>query len=66
LPKLRKPEFAHLADIILNHHEWWNAQGYPQGIEEEEIPLMSRIISILHAFDVMTQQQPYKPAKTIT
>jgi len=58
-------EFAHLAEIILYHHEWWNGQGYPQGLKEEEIPLLSRIISILHAFEVMTHQQPYKPAKTI-
>lgn len=58
-------EFAHLADIILYHHEWWNGQGYPQGLKEEEIPLLSRIISILDAFDVMTHQQPYKPAKTV-
>ncbi|HBS61070.1 MAG TPA: hypothetical protein DEA44_17625 [Firmicutes bacterium] len=59
-------EFAHLADIILYHHEWWNGQGYPQGLKEEEIPLLSRIISILNAFDVMTNRQPYKPAKTIS
>ena len=58
-------EFAHLADIILYHHEWWNGLGYPQGLKEEEIPLLSRIISILDAFDVMTHQQHYKPAKTI-
>ncbi len=58
-------EFAHLADIILYHHEWWNGQGYPQGLKEEEIPLLSRIISILDAFDVMTQPQVYKPAGTI-
>jgi len=58
-------EFAHLADIILYHHEWWNGQGYPQGLKEEEIPLLSRIISILDAFDVMTHQQHYKPAKDI-
>jgi len=58
-------EFAHLADIILCHHEWWNGQGYPQGLKEEEIPLLSRIISILDAFDVMTHQQHYKSAKTI-
>ncbi|NPV91027.1 MAG: HD domain-containing protein [Firmicutes bacterium] len=57
-------EFAHLADIILYHHEWWNGQGYPQGLKEEEIPLLSRIISILDAFDVMTHQQPYQPART--
>lgn len=58
-------EFAHLADTILYHHEWWNGQGYPQGLKEEEIPLLSRIISILDAFDAMTHRQPYKSAKTI-
>jgi len=57
-------EFAHLADIILYHHEWWNGEGYPQGLKEEEIPLMSRIISILDAFDVMTHPQQNKPAMT--
>ncbi|MEN6460742.1 MAG: diguanylate cyclase [Syntrophomonas sp.] len=58
-------EFAHIADIILYHHEWWNGQGYPQGLKDEEIPLLSRIISVLHAFDVMTHEQPYKSAMTI-
>lgn len=58
-------EFAHLADIILYHHEWWNGQGYPQGLEREDIPLVSRIISILDAFDVMTHEQPYKPAISV-
>lgn len=59
-------EFAHLADIILYHHEWWNGQGYPQGLKEDEIPLISRIISILDVFDGMIHpQQDYKPAKTI-
>jgi diguanylate cyclase (GGDEF)-like protein len=61
---LASGEFAHLAEIILYHHEWWNGQGYPQGLKEEEIPLMSRIISILDAFDVMTHPQQNKPAMT--
>jgi len=59
-------EFAHLADVILYHHEWWNGQGYPQGLKEDDILLLARIISILDAFDVMTHQQPYKPARTIS
>lgn len=58
-------EFAHLADVILYHHEWWNGQGYPHGLKEESIPLLSRIISILDAFDVMTHNQPYKSARSI-
>jgi len=57
-------EFANLADIILYHHEWWNGGGYPQGLKGEEIPLMSRIISILDAFDVMTHGRTDKPAIT--
>lgn len=56
-------EFAHLADGILYHHEWWNGQGYRK-LKEEEIPLLARIISILDAYDVMTHAQPYKPART--
>ncbi len=57
-------EFAYLADIILYHHEWWNGQGYPQGLKGEEIPLMSRMISIMDAFDVMTHRERNKPAMT--
>jgi len=58
-------KFAYLADIILYHHEWWNGQGYPQGLKGEDIPLMSRIIAILDAFDVMTNRQHNKPAMTV-
>lgn len=58
-------EFANLADIILYHHEWWNGQGYPQGIKEEDIPLLSRILSIVDSFDVMTHDQPYRKARSV-
>ncbi len=58
-------EFANLADVILHHHEWWNGQGYPLGLKEEEIPLLSRILSIIDAFDVMTHDQPYKRAVSV-
>ena len=57
-------EFAHLADIILYQHEWWNGQGYPHGLTGEKIPLMSRIISIMDAYDLMTHPHKDKPAMT--
>jgi HD-GYP domain-containing protein (c-di-GMP phosphodiesterase class II) len=57
-------EFAHLADIILYQHEWWNGQGYPHGLKGEKIPLMSRIISIMDAYDLMTHPHKDKPAMT--
>ncbi len=59
------PELASISKGILHHHEWWNGSGYPSGLEGEKIPLVSRIISIVDAYDVMTHKRPYKEALTI-
>ena len=49
-----------IAEKILAHHEKWDGTGYPQGLKGKEIPLIARIISIVDAFDVMTNGRPYK------
>lgn len=49
-----------LAQAILSLREHWDGGGYPQGLKGEQIPLISRIISIVDAYDVMTHDQPYK------
>ena len=54
------PELSHIADKILHHHEWWNGQGYPDGLAGEEIPLLSRVIAVTDAYDVMTSGRSYK------
>ncbi|NLS45413.1 MAG: diguanylate cyclase [Firmicutes bacterium] len=51
-----------IAEYILAHHEHWNGQGYPYGLKGEEIPLLSRILSIADAFDAMTNDRPYRKA----
>ncbi len=56
------PELAHIADFILSHHERWDGKGYPRGLKGKEIPKLSRIISIIDAYDVMTHSRPYKEA----
>ncbi|MGM0438187.1 MAG: HD domain-containing phosphohydrolase [Bacillota bacterium] len=53
-------EFSPIAESILAHHERWDGEGYPQGLEGEEIPLLARIISIVDAYDVMVNGRPYK------
>ena len=53
-------EFAHVAEEILCHHERWDGQGYPQGLEGERIPLLARIASIADAYEVMSNGRPYK------
>lgn len=47
--------------IILHHHEKWDGTGYPDGISKEAIPLLSRILCVVDAFDAMTSYRPYRP-----
>ncbi|MGM0370812.1 MAG: diguanylate cyclase domain-containing protein [Bacillota bacterium] len=53
-------EFAIVADEIFAHHEQWDGSGYPRGLKKCNIPYLARIISIIDAYDVMTNGRPYK------
>ncbi len=55
-------ELIRISQFILNHHERWDGHGYPQGLTGDEIPLLSRIIAVVDAFDAMTQDRPYRKA----
>ncbi|MDD5195632.1 MAG: HD domain-containing protein [Candidatus Omnitrophica bacterium] len=46
--------------IILHHHERYDGSGYPSRLKKEEIPLGSRILSVLDAFDAMFFGRPYR------
>ena len=50
--------------VIRHHHEYFNGQGYPDGLSGEEILIHSRIISIADCYDAMAETRPYhKPMK---
>ncbi|MBN1777002.1 MAG: PAS domain S-box protein [Clostridiales bacterium] len=53
---------APIANYILCHHERWDGSGYPQGLKGSEIPLLSRILSVVDAYDAMTQDRVYQKA----
>lgn len=55
-------EFQHISDYVLFHHEKWDGTGYPRKLTGEEIPLISRIISIVDAYVAMTMNRPYREA----
>lgn len=54
-----------LTDIALyvrHHHEDWDGRGYPDGLSGEAIPLASRVIHVVDAYDAMTSSRPYRSA----
>lgn len=55
-------EFSEIADMILYHHERWDGRGYPEGLQGEQIPLLSRIISVVDSYDAMTNDRAYRKA----
>jgi HD-GYP domain-containing protein (c-di-GMP phosphodiesterase class II) len=56
------PVLRPIAGYILSHQEHYDGNGYPSGLSGEEIPLLSRIISVVDAYDAMTQDRIYRKA----
>jgi len=62
---LSRAAFLHkYIPAVKHHHEWFNGEGYPDGLSGEEIPLHAAIISVADAFDAMTSIRPYRPSRS--
>jgi putative nucleotidyltransferase with HDIG domain len=55
-------EYSEISTIVRHHHERIDAQGYPDGLFDEQIPLVSRIIAVADAYNAMTSDRPYRDA----
>lgn len=53
-------EMSDIAKYVLYHHERYDGSGYPRGLKADEIPLLSRIITVADSYDAMTNQRSYK------
>lgn len=56
-------EYCHLlkySNIVKFHHEHWDGSGYPEGLSNEDIPLLSRIITIADIYDAITTPRIYR------
>jgi putative nucleotidyltransferase with HDIG domain len=56
--------YGPVAEIILAHHERIDGRGYPRGLTDEQIPLLSKMISIADTYDVMTARDSYRDPVT--
>ena len=55
-------DYAEIANIVRHHHERMDGEGYPDRIARDEVPLISRIISVADAYNAMTSDRPYRDA----
>ena len=61
-------EIQQMRDIVpgvLCHHERVDGRGYPNGLVDEEIPLIGKIIGLADSFDAMTSKRTYRDAMTV-
>ncbi len=60
---LRTFEFSDdLKKAILHHHERFDGKGYPEGLKGQEIPLISRVLSVVDSYCAMITEKPYRKA----
>jgi len=50
--------------LVRWHHEWWNGNGYPDGLRFEQIPLGARILRVADAYASLTDARPFRDAFT--
>jgi response regulator RpfG family c-di-GMP phosphodiesterase len=50
--------------VIRSHHEHWNGAGYPDGLHQRQIPLGARIFAVADAIDAITDNRPYRQARS--
>jgi putative nucleotidyltransferase with HDIG domain len=55
-------DYAEIARIVRHHHERVDGLGYPDGLPDQKIPLLAKIIAVADAYDAMTSDRPYRDA----
>lgn len=53
-------ELRSIAPMIRSHHERWDGKGYPEGLAGQNIPLLSRMIALVDAYDAMVNDRAYR------
>jgi PAS domain S-box-containing protein len=53
-----------VAALVRHHQERWDGTGYPHTLKGEEIPLGARILAVVDAYSAITDERPYKHART--
>jgi hypothetical protein len=59
-------KYDKVMDIAANHHEYIDGSGYPRGLKDEQLDLLTRLITVCDIFDSLTaDDRPYKKKMTL-
>lgn len=53
-----------LRPLIRSHHEKLNGSGYPDGLRDDEISMLVRILSVVDVYDSLRSERSYRDAFT--
>ena len=54
--------YTDVALIVRHHHERVDGEGYPDRLQGEDVPQLSKIIAVADAYNAMTSERPYRDA----
>jgi len=60
----KSEDLKEIALLVKHHHEWWNGEGYPDGLKEDKIPLGAQILGVCDAVSSMATKRPYTLVKS--
>lgn len=58
------PALEDLAPGVRHHHERWDGTGYPDGLQGDSIPMVSRVLAVCDAYDAMTSTRAYRSSRS--
>jgi len=53
---------ARVECVVRHHHERWDGRGYPDGLEEDEIPIGARVLAAVDCYDALISDRPFRRA----
>lgn len=59
------PFLEEVSGLVLHHHERYDGQGYPDGLNGEALPMGTRLLAVADAFDAMTTDRSYRAAMSV-